>query len=47
MCAWQKMIRRAQHRGAIENVEECKAHCKAVEIKTSGPWVRLYGCMYC
>jgi len=45
-CVWQKMIRRAQHRGSIENVEEWKAHCKAVEINTSGPLIYLYGCIY-
>ena len=46
-CVWQKMIRRAQRRGADERVEEWTALCKAVEVNTSGPWIRLYGCVFC
>ncbi|KIK32580.1 hypothetical protein CY34DRAFT_140371 [Suillus luteus UH-Slu-Lm8-n1] len=47
VCAWQTKIKRAQHSGSDENVEEWKAMCKEKGTVTSGPSIRLYGCGYC
>lgn len=47
VCSWQTKIKRAQHSGSIENVEEWKAMCKENGTVVSGPSIRLYGCEYC